>query len=252
MADNAPRKSGTLIFAEGVVRHKFPILIALILSTTFFLLPILNAGLIAFDMGWMDLPAVNVDTKARDQWPDHPFIRAQDKFANKFGGSAEVAIAVVVEEGTIFTPEVIAKINRITHRLDGRGYNSHSDERDDMRDSLEDAGVLPAKIQRQLDATYPPYPVNHYQIRSVTASNTRVIQIEAAGDIETSVLMKKVPETQAEADEIGARVRQNPPFIYGRLVSLVQLGSLVTAGFITVRLYIRETFMAVFDHILQI
>ena len=65
--------------------------------------PILNAALIQFDKGWPELPAINVDTRARDQWPDHPFISAQDKFANKFGGSASVAIAVVVEEGTIFT-----------------------------------------------------------------------------------------------------------------------------------------------------
>ena len=121
-----------------------------------------------------------------------------------------------------------------------------------MRDALDDAGLQPRKIQRLLDAAYPPYPVNHYQIRSVTASNTRVVQIEAAGDIETSVLMRKVPETQEEADEIGARVRQNPPFIYGRLVSLDQMGALVTAGFVTDRLSNRETFMAVFNHVQQI
>jgi len=252
MAEGASRKSGTLIFAEAVVRHKFPILLALIVSTTFFFLPILNAALIQFDYGWKDLPAVNVDTKARDQWPDHPFIRAQDKFANKFGGSASVAIAVVVEEGTIFTPEVLGKINRITQRLDGRGFNSFGDERDEMRDELEEAGVSAKKTTRLLDAAYPPYPVNHYQIRSVTASNTRVIQIEAAGDIETSVLMKKVPQTQEDADAIGSLVRQNPPFIYGRLVSLDQKGALITAGFVTDRLNNRETFMAVFDHVQQI
>ena len=252
MADNSPRKSGTLIFAEWVVRWKFPILVALIVSTAFFFFPILNAILITFDKGWKDLPAVNVDTKARDQWPDHPFIRAQDKFANKFGGSSEVAIAVVVEEGTIFTPEILAKINRITQRLDGRGFNSHSDERDDLRDELEEAGTPPRRIQRILDQTYPPYPVNHYQINSVTANNTRVVQVEAAGDIETSVLMRRVPKTQEEADEIGARVRQNPPIIYGRLVSLDQKGALITAGFVTDRLASRETFMAVFDHVQQI
>jgi hypothetical protein len=252
MADNAPRKSATLVFAEAVVKHKLPILIALIISTTFFFFPILNAGLIAGGSGWKDLPAVNVDTKARDQWPDHPFIRAQDKFANKFGGSASVAVAVVVEEGTIFTPEVLGKINRITQRLDGRGFNSRTDERDEMRYELEEAGTPPRKINQLLDQAYPPYPVNHYQIRSVTASNTRVIQIEAAGDIETSVLMKKVPETQEQADEIGERVRQNPPFIYGRLVSIDQKGALITAGFVTDRLANRETFMAVFDHVQQI
>ncbi|MBW2695917.1 MAG: MMPL family transporter [Deltaproteobacteria bacterium] len=253
MADHSTQKSQTLRFAEWVVRWKFPILMALIVSTLFFSFPIVNAVLIAFfDSGWKELPAVNVDTRARDQWPDHPFISAQDKFANKFGGSAEVAIAVVVEEGTIFTPEVIGKINRITHRLDGRGFNSHSDERDELRDQLDEQGVPLKKIQSILDSTYPPYPVNHYQIRSVTANNTRVVQVEAAGDIETSVLMKEPPQTQEEADAIAARVRQNPPFIYGRLVSLDEKGALISAGFVTDRLNNRETFMAVFDHVQQI
>ena len=47
-------------------------------------------------------------------------------------------------------------------------------------------------------------------------------------------------------------VRQNPPFIFGRLVSLDQKGALITAGFISDRLNSRETFMAVFNHIQQI
>ena len=252
MSEIRANKSATLIFAEAVVRRKFPILIALIISTAFFFFPILNALLLTMDMGWKNLPAINVDTQARDQWPDHPFISAQDKFANKFGGSSSIAIAVVVKEGTIFTPDNLARINRITQRLDGRGYNSHIDERDEMRDELEEAETPPQKIQKLLDATFPPYPVNHYQIRSVTANNTRVIQVEAAGDIETTVLMSELPETQEEADAIGERVRQNPPFIYGRLVSLDQQGALITAGFITDRLNNRETFIAVFDHVQQI
>jgi predicted RND superfamily exporter protein len=197
-------------------------------------------------------PIVRVDTEARDQWPNHPFIRAQDKFAGKFGGSSTIAAAVVVEEGTIFTPEVLGKISRITKRLDGKGFNSQTDEREDMRDLLDEQGFPPKEIQKRLDIAYPPYPVNHYQITSLTAPSTRVIQIEASGDIETDVLMKKLPETQEEADAIGALVRQNPPFIYGRLGSLDQKGALITAGFVTDRLNSRETFMAVFDHAQQI
>ena len=252
MADNVKKKSGTLIFAESVVRWKFPILLALIAFTLFFLFPIVNAGLIVFDHGWKQLPAVNVDTNARAQWPDHPFINAQDKFKNTFGGSSAVAIAVVVEEGTIFTPEVLGKISRITQRLDGQGFDSQSDERDELYDELEEGGASAETIRRILDATFPPYPVNHYQINSVTAGNTRVIQVEADGDIETSVLMKKLPTTQEEADEIAGRVRQNPPFIYGRLVSLDEKGALVTAGFVTERLSSREVYRAVFDHVQKI
>ena len=154
MSEIRANKSATLIFAEAVVRRKFPILIALIISTAFFFFPILNALLLTMDMGWKNLPAINVDTQARDQWPDHPFISAQDKFANKFGGSSTIAIAVVVKEGTIFTPDNLARINRITQRLDGRGYNSHIDERDEMRDLLADSLGQLTEQERLVVALY--------------------------------------------------------------------------------------------------
>ena len=44
-----------------------------------------------------------------------------------------VAMAVVVEEGTIFTPETINTIREVTRRLDGVGFDSQSDARDDRR-----------------------------------------------------------------------------------------------------------------------
>jgi len=246
------RVSPTLIFARWIVNNRFLVAVLLVVSTAFFFYPILNSALTAFGYP-MPGPSVRVDTEARSQWPpDHPFIRAQDKFAAQFGGASTVAVAVVVEEGTIFTPETLAKINRITQRLDGRGYDSRTDEREELREELEELELEPREIQKRLDIAYPPYPVNHYQVRSVTHGSTRVIQIEASGDIETKVLMEKVPETQEEADELGAIVRQNPPFIYGRLVSLDQKGALLTANFVSDRLNSRETFEALFEHIQQI
>jgi predicted RND superfamily exporter protein len=254
MAEAPPheeRIGGSLRFARWVVKHRAPIAVALSLTTLFFFYPILNAITSAAGNP-LPGPVVRVDTEARDQWPNHPFIRAQDKFSGKFGGSSTIAAAVVVKEGTIFTPEVLGKISRITKRLDGKGFNSQTDEREDLRDELDEQGMAPKEIQKRLDIQYPPYPVNHYQIRSLTDPSTRVIQIEASGDIETDVLVKKLPTTQEEADEIGELVRQNPPFIFGRLVSLDQMGALITVGFVTDRLNNRETFMAVFDHAQQI
>lgn len=244
-------ESGTLKVARWIVQHRAFVAFLLITSTMFFFYPILNAALSSAGLG-LPGPVVRVDTEARSQWPDHPFIHAQDKFAGRFGTSSLVAIAVVVEDGTVFTPDTIAKINRITKRLDGLGYDSHTEERDELRYELEDQELPPKKIQSILDRTYPPYPVNHYQVNSVTHSGTRVIQIEASGDITNAVLMAEEPTTQAEADAFGELVRQNPPFIYGRLVSRDQQGALITAGFVTDRLNNRETFMAVFDHVNQI
>jgi predicted RND superfamily exporter protein len=249
---STPTVSATLRFARGVVKYRAAIAIALIFSTAFFFYPILNAGLSAFGMP-LPGPIVRIDTEARAQWPDHPFIHAQDKFAGKFGGSATVAVAVVVKDGNIFNPDTLQKIQRITRRLDGIGYDSHTDEREELRYKWEEEGLLtPEEISKELDRLYPPYPVNHYRIMSVTHNSTRVVQIESSGDIETRVLVDKVPETQAEADRIGDLVRQNPPFIYGRLVSLDQKGALITAGFITDRLNTRQTYMAVWNYVQQI
>src|SRR4029077_18884457 len=103
-----------------------------------------------------------------------------------------------------------------------------------------------------LDRAYPPYPVNHDQVRSLTHSSTRVFQIEPDGAIEQDVLMKKLPKTDEEVAELRELVRQNPPIIYGRLVSRDEHGALITANFVNDRLSNIETYMAIFKYALGV
>lgn len=242
------RETATLRFARWVVRHRFPIALALSATTLFFLYPIVNAATTAFGYR-LPGPVVRVDTSARSLYPNHPFIHAQDKFAGVFGTSSLVAIAVTVDEGTIFTPEILQKISRITKQLDGEGYETHTAEREALRSKLEKEGILSDEnIAKELDRHYPPYPVNHDQIQSVSGRATRVVQIGPDGSINSDILMKKVPKTQAEADAIRAVVQQNPPYIYGRLVSRDEKGALIAAGFVTDRLNTKEIYQAIFDH----
>jgi predicted RND superfamily exporter protein len=247
-----PRETKTLQFARFITRNRFPVACFLIISSLFFFYPIGNT--IASALGvTLPGPIVRIDTRARDLFPDHPYIHAQDKFAKEFGGASLVAMAVVAEDGTIFTPEAIGLVREVTRRLDGVGFDSQSDARDERRDVLEEDETLTVEaIRQKLDQEFPPYPVNHNQVRSVTHGSTRVVQIEADGSITTDVLMKEVPETQDQADEMRALVRQNPPYIFGRLVSYDEKGALITAGFVTDRLSAREVYMAVFDHVQQI
>jgi len=246
-----PRKTRTLQFARFVTRNRFPVAMFLIFSTLFWFYPILNAATTAMGLP-LPGPIVRIDTNARDFFPDHPYIHAADKFARVFGSSSLVAIGVVVKDGTIFTPERIQKIREITRRLDGVGFDSQTEARDALRDELEGKGVAVEEIRKQLDRKFPPYPVNHNQIQSIAHGSTRVIQIEADGSLTQEVLMKKTPKTQADADELRERVRQNPPFIFGRLVSRDEKGALITAGFVTDRLTGREVYTAVFNHIQKI
>jgi predicted RND superfamily exporter protein len=242
------RQTRTLKFARWVVRNRFPIVIWLTLTTLFFLYPIVNAALTG--LGYpLPGPIVRVDTSARAQWPEHPFIHAQDKFAKKFGTSSLVAIGVVVNDGNIFTPDTLKKLHEITRRLDGVGYDSRNDEREELRAQLEERGLPENEILKELDRNYPPYPVNHDQVRSLAHGSTRAVQIEPDGSITSDVLMKKVPENAEDAEKLRGLVLQNPPFIYGRLVSWDEKGALVTAGFVTDRLNSSETYRAVFNHV---
>ncbi|HXK26464.1 MAG TPA: MMPL family transporter [Myxococcota bacterium] len=242
------RETKTLQFARFITRNRPYVAFALIASTLFWFYPIFNT-IMAASGHRLPGPIVRIDTNARALFPDHPYIHAQDKFSKTFGSSSLVAIAVVVEEGSIFRADVIDAIREITRELDGVGFESHSDERDAMRDKLEEDGVNPDEIRVRLDRAYPPYPVNHDQVRSLTHASTRIFQIEPDGAIEQDVLMKKLPKTPEEVEALRELVRQNPPVIYGRLVSRDEKGALITANFVTDRLSNRETYMAVFDHV---
>jgi predicted RND superfamily exporter protein len=249
--------------ARFIVHHRAIVASLLTLSTAFFFYPIVNTITSAFGL---PLPGkvVRIDTNARDQWPQHPFINAQDKFAARFGSATGVAIGLVVKEGTIFTPETLQKIDRITKSIDGEAseklpaYDSQIDARDEYRSQIEEeaeaAGeqLTTLQIIRRLDQKYPPYPVNHDQVRSVTHRSTRVFEIQPDGTIENRLLVEKVPETQAEADALREVVRQNPPVIFGRFVSYDETAALILADFVTDRLSGREVYQAVFDHVLEI
>jgi predicted RND superfamily exporter protein len=246
------RETKTLQFARFITRNRAAVAFLLVASTLFWFYPIFNT--IMAGVGHeLPGPVVRIDTSARALFPDHPYIHAQDKFAKTFGSASLIAAAVVVEEGTIFRPDVIEAIREITREIDGVGFESHTDERDELRDKLETEGVLSAEqIRMRLDRIYPPYPVNHDQVRSLTHASTRVFQIEPDGAIEQDVLMKKLPKTQEEVDELRELVRQNPPVIYGRLVSRDEKGALITANFVTDRLSNIETYMAIFKYALGI
>ncbi len=260
MAEAAPpdstlpphRESWTVNLARWIVGHRGLIASLLLAVTGFFAYPIVNMAATAYGVP-LPGPLVRIDTNARDLFPDHPFIHAQDKFAKVFGSPSLVAAAVVVEEGTIFTPETLGVIRDVTRRLDGEGYDSRSEERDDRRALIEeDESISPQRVQLMLDREFPPYPVNHDQINSVAHRSTRVLQVQPDGSIEGDLLMKRLPKTQEEANELRALVRQNPPVIFGRLVSRDEKGALITAGFITDRLSSTPVYQAVFDHAQEI
>ena len=243
----------TTRFGHFVVRQRGPIAVLLILSTAFFLYPTVNA--ISTAAGHpLPGPRVRVGSDARAQLPDHPFIHAQAKFAGDFGNSTPVAILFTVDEGTIYTPENLAKIDAITKSLDGWDYDARVDERKAEKERLQKAGgKTRQEIAAELDRRFPPYPVNHDQVRSITHLSTRVVIMEKDGSLAAQLLMEAPPETQKEADEIRRKANELMPDETKRLlVSKDEKAALITAGFVTDRLSSLEIYRAVFDHLMAL
>jgi len=253
MPQSAPRERGTLRFARQVVRWRHPIALGLAVATLFFLYPIVNA--VSSSLGHeLPGPAIRIGASARDLFPDHPFIHVQDRFAETFGNASLVAVAVVVEKGTIFTPETLAKLKRVTRSLDGRDFETHAEEREalwrELEDRYEPAGRVPLEeLRREVDRSFPPYPVNHDLVRSLVHLGTRVVERNAAGDIATMPLVLRVPSTQPQADSLRRTVLERAPELLGTLVSRDQKAALVTASFVADRFTGPETYRAVFEHV---
>ena len=58
-------------------------------------------------------------------------------------------------------------------------------------------------MRSELDRRYPPYPVNHYQVRSITHESTRVIVMDPRGGIEGHVANRSPGEGRAQHECLG-------------------------------------------------
>jgi hypothetical protein len=103
------RMRGTDRIAAFVVSHAGLLACAIAALTLFLAYPIVNTILTPLGAP-LPGPTVRFESNATDLYPDHPFIHVQRKFEGLFGNASHVAIALVVEEGSIFTPESLAKL----------------------------------------------------------------------------------------------------------------------------------------------
>lgn len=167
-------------FVEFCIRRR------LVVSGIFFLLTLLMA-ISAF--------RVHVKTAFEDLLPtNHPYVQVHKKFQQGFGGSNVVSIMVSVDQGDIFTPEVLGKIKKVTTSLD------------------------------QVDG------VNPFQIISLASKKLR--EVKASTDsIETKpVMWPDVPQSKEELDVLKTSVLNNS-LIYGAYVSKDLKSALITVDF---------------------
>ena len=100
MEDALPERAFSMRFARLIMRYRFATLMALLSMGLFFFTPLVN-GVYKLSTG-ETLPGIDtifeLGTSIRDQYPEHPFIHASDKFTGLFGTASVVAMAVAKKD----------------------------------------------------------------------------------------------------------------------------------------------------------
>jgi predicted RND superfamily exporter protein len=145
---------------------------------------------------------------------DHEYIKIHNRFSGSFGGANNIMVMLEVKEGTIFTPETLNKIWKMTEGLD--------------------------KV----------YGVNHNQIDSIAHRTVRYLKVAAGGTMRAQPVMTGEVKTQEEANFIRRNVH-NSENIYGLLVSIDDKAALIRANFIEGKLDYNRIFNEVNDNVVN-
>src|SRR5262245_16102322 len=172
MEEQLPESAFSMRFGRLIMKYRFATLMTLVSLSLFFAFPLVNAAYYNFTAQNSEsgegkllfgVPArFRMDANVRKTFPEHPFVHAQDKFAGKFGSPSAIAIVVIRKDGEIYDYDFLQKVSRITNKLDEAPN------------------------------------VKHYQVRSLTHINTRVMTIQPDGAIEATPLIEETPEDPKE------------------------------------------------------
>jgi predicted RND superfamily exporter protein len=145
----------------------------------------------------LQLPGLKMYSEFSDLLPqNHPYIQLHNEIRDVFGGANVVLLCLAVEQGDIFTTEVLDTLHRIT----------------------QDVDLLPG--------------VDHNQLASLTHQKIRKIWITETGTVLSEPFYNPLKPPQSE--EALAALRQDvvaSPQVYGRLVAPNLQAALVTAHF---------------------
>lgn len=133
----------------------------------------------------MQVPGVKMVSNFADLLPQgHEYIQTHNKLTETFGGANTVIVSIKVDKGTIFTNDTLARIKRLTDKVD----------------------ALPA--------------VNHNLVNSLTHRNTRRVWLNEYGSMKSAPYYDPLKEhySEEELNTMQNQVASNPR-VYGLLVS---------------------------------
>lgn len=139
---------------------------------------------------------IEVKTVFSDLLPrNHPYVEVNNQFKQTFGGSNMVSIMLEVEQGDVFNPTVLKKVQQVTQALQ--------------------------KVEG----------VDTYQIASLASKKMKEVRASTEGIESRPLMWPGLPKGAGEIATLREAVLNNP-LVYGPYVSIDMRATLVTADFI--------------------
>lgn len=167
-------------YIRFIVARRVWVLVATVVVTAFFA---------------SQLTKLHLEIRRRANLPEaHPYVQVQNRITDLFGGEAIVIVGAAATQGTIYTPEFLAKVFRVCQRL---------------RDT-------PGVILTSLFCMGAPY--------------VKTVESGADDSMEVRPLLEAPPQTVAEAEEVRRRVELDR-FLRENLVARDGIATVIVVEF---------------------
>ena len=153
------------------------------------------------------IPYLEMYSNFADLLPqEHPFIQLHNEVKDTFGGANNVVMAISVEEGDIFTSDILARIHRLTHGVDSLPGVNHNlvrslTHRTVRKTWLTEMGNM--NSEAYYDPLYPDISEEKLaQLRLDVMANPTVYGLLVSPDLKSALIRGTFNEGQLDYVEI--------------------------------------------------
>lgn len=181
------------------------------------------------------LPNLSLHSSFADLLPaHHPYIELHNRIRETFGGANVILVALEVEEGSVLTPDGLARLERLTRRIDGVPGVNHNLLRSLTHRNVRNTRVTPDGnlVSRPYYNPRAPAPDAQQlaELRRQIEADPAVFGVLISQDFSTALIQAQLNETGLDIPETFAALQQIRTEEAAPGISIHAVGPSVLAG----------------------